>query len=97
MIRFKETIKEKYDAFINETEVGKSISEREYAIIKLVLAINSKTKENAKNAVIDAKNAGISTEEISEIAAHVIAYNAEEIVGMYEENTVAKTQTTCCG
>lgn len=97
MIRFKETIKEKYDSFINEMEVGKSLSEREHAIIKLVLAINSKSNEKAKNAVIDAKRAGISTEEISEIAAYVIAYNAEEIVGMYEEDTVVKTQTTCCG
>lgn len=90
-------IKEAFDSFTKQVFEKEVLSEREKAIVALVMVITQEDAEGIKKAVMTCKQMMLSSEEIAHIVSIVIAMKAQKTTHLFNK-TQEKTNTTqrCC-
>src|SRR3954451_17545480 len=90
MIDLNPTVAEQFTAFANEVLEGDVLPDRERAAIILATAFALEDGSAVKNAIISAKQAGFTNEEIGYVSAMVLALRGQRLnrLGMVEISAV---------
>ncbi|WP_034341740.1 carboxymuconolactone decarboxylase family protein [Deinococcus misasensis] len=97
MLKMPETTQNQYQHFINEALTSTTLPLREQALIQLTLAIASHNMEEVRQAVLRAKNEGITTAEIEQVTALVVAQHTRRVLGEYGQLQVTEVaESSCC-
>lgn len=97
MLKMPEATQNKYQGFLNETLTGSTLQPREQALIQLAVAISGHQTEEVRQAVLKAKNEGITTPEIEEVTALVVALHTRRVLGEYGQLQVTEVaESSCC-
>lgn len=94
MLRNCENIQKKFKDLCSEIELNKVINEREYSIVIITQAILSKEEHRISKAIIQAKEKGLTGEEISYITALLMMVECDGITQSFKKEE--KTQKICC-
>ncbi|SHI69022.1 hypothetical protein SAMN02745163_00650 [Clostridium cavendishii DSM 21758] len=96
MINYCENLQGKFNCYCKEVVDNKKITDREYSIVLIVDALINNDNNALKNAIILAKNSGVTNEEISYISGILIMKNGERIANISTENKCKESQRVCC-
>lgn len=96
MLRYDKKIKEKFDDYCETIKLEKKLNDREFSIVELVNAMLSNDKCELKSAVLSAKEAGLTSEEISYINGLLIMKKGELLSKLEENGSNENTQRVCC-
>lgn len=101
MLSLNATLDQQFTEFANQVLEGDVLSERERAVAILATTFTLEDNAAVRTAIIGAKQAGLTNEEIGYVSAIVIAMRAQRInqLGTAEVSTLSlkPVQANCCG
>jgi alkylhydroperoxidase/carboxymuconolactone decarboxylase family protein YurZ len=101
MLSLNQTLDQQFAEFAEQVLEGDMLPDRERAIAILATTLTLEDNTAARNAIISAKQAGLTNDEIGYVSAIVIAMRAQRInrLGTAEAPTLSlkPVQANCCG
>ena len=102
MLTLAPSLHQQFTTFATAALTGESLSERERALAVLTTAFVLEDHGLVKQAVVCAKQVGISNEEIGQTSAIVLAVRGKLLTSLGQVTAPAATtqrvtQTRCCG
>ncbi|MGG3957641.1 carboxymuconolactone decarboxylase family protein [Bhargavaea massiliensis] len=98
MLALNNKLQQAFDTFFTEALEGGTLSERDRMVVILATALAMEDVNTLKNAVLTAKQLGLTNEEIGHISAITIAMKGQKINGLVSFNTPTSTNQSskCC-
>ncbi len=98
MISLIPDLNKQFTAFATQALESEVLSDRERTLTVLAAAIALEDNNSVKQAIVAAKQMGISNEEIGNVSAIVIAINGLRIanLGVVPTTESKNSQSTCC-
>ncbi|MBA2873176.1 alkylhydroperoxidase/carboxymuconolactone decarboxylase family protein YurZ [Anoxybacillus calidus] len=98
MLALNNKLQKEFDTFFTEALEGGVLSERDRILVILATALAMEDANTLKNAVLTAKQLGLTNEEIGHISAITVAMRGQKINGLASFNVSTSTNKSskCC-
>jgi alkylhydroperoxidase/carboxymuconolactone decarboxylase family protein YurZ len=101
MLSLMPALSDQFSAFANEATTGGVLPERERIVATLAIALTLEDADAVKQVVMQAKQAGLSNEEIGQVSAIVVALRGQRIARLATTTkapviSLGMTQPNCC-